>query len=201
MKPPFRISVVRMLGFAFLASLLSPPAFGAGVTVRFVGEPKQWDEAVRPWYQALTEEWAKKTGNKLEYIGRPNDFSEILPLFQQQWAAKSPDVDVYQIDVIWQGIAAPHAVDLKKYYKEDELKDYFPRIIENNTIGGKLVSIPLYTDAGILYYRTDLLEKYGYKEPAQDLGRTGGDGQEEPGRRTRSRQARFSRFRVSRQGQ
>ena len=79
--------------------------------------------------------------------------------------AKSPDVDVYQIDVIWQGIAAPHAVDLKKYYNEDEIKAYFPRIIENNTVGGKLVSIPLYTDAGILYYRTDLLEKYGYKEP------------------------------------
>ena len=51
------------------------------------------------------------------------------------------------------------------YYKEDEIEAYFPRIIENNTVGGKLVSIPLYTDAGILYYRTDLLEKYGYKEP------------------------------------
>src|SRR5271157_4660597 len=163
MKPPFRISVVRMLGFAFLASLLSPPAFGAGITVRFVGEPEA-SSAVGPWYQAVSEEWAKKTGNKLEYIGRPNDFSATLPLFQQYWAAKSPDVDIYQIDVIWQGIAAPHAVDLKKYYKEDELKAYFPRIIENNTIDGKLVSIPLYTDAGILYYRTDLLEKYGYKE-------------------------------------
>jgi trehalose/maltose transport system substrate-binding protein len=164
MKPPFRISVVRMLGFAFLASLLSPPAFGAGITVRFVGEPEA-SSAVGPWYQAVSEEWAKKTGNKLEYIGRPNDFSATLPLFQQYWAAKSLDVDIYQIDVIWQGIAAPHAVDLKKYYKEDELKAYFPRIIENNTIDGKLVSIPLYTDAGILYYRTDLLEKYGYKEP------------------------------------
>src|SRR5215472_7402163 len=165
MKPPFRISLVRMLGFAFLASLLSPPAFGASVTVRFVGEPEAYSSAVRPWYEALTKKWANKTGNKLEYIGRPNDISAVLPLFQQQWAAKSPDVDIYQIDVVWQGIAAPHAVDLKKYYKEDELKAYFPRIIENNTVGGKLVSIPLFTDAGILYYRTDLLEKYRYKEP------------------------------------
>ena len=68
-------------------------------------------------------------------------------------------------DVIWQGIAAPHAVDLKKYYKEDEIEAYFPRIIENNTIDGKLVSIPVYTDAGLLFYRTDLLEKYGYNAP------------------------------------
>jgi len=153
-----------MLGFTLLASFLAPPAFGAGVTVRFVGEPEA-SSAVGPWYQAVSEEWAKKTGNKLEYIGRPNDSSATLALFHQNWAAKSPDVDIYQIDVVWQGIAAPHAVDLKKYYNEDELKAYFPRIIENNTVGGKLVSIPLYTDAGILYYRTDLLEKYGYKEP------------------------------------
>jgi trehalose/maltose transport system substrate-binding protein len=58
-----------------------------------------------------------------------------------------------------------NAVDLKKYYKEDEIAAYFPRIIENNTIDGKLVSIPVYTDAGLLFYRTDLLEQYGYDAP------------------------------------
>ena len=71
------------------------------------------------------------------------------------------------VDVIWQGILAPHAVDMKKYYNEAELKQFFPRIIENNTVGGKLASIPWFTDAGILYYRKDLLEKYGFKEPPQ----------------------------------
>jgi hypothetical protein len=75
------------------------------------------------------------------------------------------DVDVYMVDVIWQGILAPHSVDLKKYFKEDEIKKFLPRSIENNTVGGKLASIPWFIDAGILYYRTDLLEKYGYKEP------------------------------------
>ena len=80
--PLFGTSVVRVLGFALLSSFLNPPAFGAGVTVRFVGEP-EGAEGVRPWMQAVTEEWAKKTGNKLEYIGRPNDFSATLPLFQK----------------------------------------------------------------------------------------------------------------------
>ena len=152
-----------MLGLAFLASLLTPFAFSAGVTVRLAAE-SEGSEGGR-WTRAVSEEWAKKTGNKLEYISRPNDTSAALQQYQQYWAAKSPDVDVYLIDVIWQGIVAPHAVDLKKYYKEDEITSYFPRIIQNNTVGGKLVSIPLYTDAGLLFYRTDLLEKYGYKAP------------------------------------
>jgi trehalose/maltose transport system substrate-binding protein len=151
-----------MFGFTLLASLLGPPLFGAGLTVRFSGEPA--GEGGR-YNRALAEEWAQKTGNKVEYFFRPSDSSAALAVYQQVWAAKSPDVDVYLVDVIWQGIAAPHAVNLKKYYKEDEIKAYFPRIIENNTVGGKLVSIPFYTDAGILFYRTDLLEKYGYKEP------------------------------------
>jgi trehalose/maltose transport system substrate-binding protein len=151
-----------MLGVSLLACLLNPPLFGAGVTVRFSGEPG--GEGGR-YQRALAEEWAQKTGNKVEYFFRPSDGSAALQVYQQYWAAKSSDVDVYLVDVIWQGIAAPHAVDLKKYYKEDEIKAYFPRIIENNTVGGKLVSIPLYTDAGILFYRTDILEKFGYKEP------------------------------------
>ena len=69
------------------------------------------------------------------------------------------------VDVIWQGILAPHAVDMTKYFKEDEIKKFFPRIVENNTVDGRLVSIPWYTAAGLLYYRNDLLAKYGYKEP------------------------------------
>jgi len=143
--------------------LLSSGAFAAGATLRFAGGPV--GGASGRWTQAVIEDWAKKTGNTVQYISRPNDASATLQQYQQYWAAKSPDVDVYMVDVIWQGIAAAHAVDMKKYVKEDELKQYFPRIIENNTVKGKLVSLPLFTDAGILYYRTDLLQKYGYQGP------------------------------------
>jgi trehalose/maltose transport system substrate-binding protein len=156
----------RILPRSFLAAaaaVFMPAALYAGVTIHFAGD-SDVGEGGR-WTKALAEEWAKKTGNTVDYISRPNDASATLQLFQQYWAAKSGDVDVYMIDVIWPGIAAPHAADLKKYFKEDEIKQHFPRIIENNTVKGKLVGMPFFTDAGVLYYRTDLLEKYGYKEP------------------------------------
>jgi trehalose/maltose transport system substrate-binding protein len=162
-KHSLRRNAVRWFSSILVASLITPTVFGAGVTVRFAGD-SDVGEGGR-WTRAAAEEWAQKTGNKVEYISRPNDASATLQLFQQYWAAKSGDVDIFMVDVIWQGIAAAHAVDLKKYYKEDEIKAFFPRIIQNNTVGGKLVSIPWFTDAGLLYYRTDLLEKYGYKGP------------------------------------
>jgi trehalose/maltose transport system substrate-binding protein len=160
--PPYgRIAPRSFLAAA--AAVFMPAALYAGVTIHFAGD-SDVGEGGR-WTKVVAEEWAKKTGNTVDYISRPNDASATLQLFQQYWAAKSGDVDVYMIDVIWQGIAAAHATDLKKYVKDDEIKEFFPRIIENNTVKGKLVSLPLYTDAGVLYYRTDLLEKYGYKEP------------------------------------
>ena len=94
MKPfalPFRKSFVRMLGVAFLACLLSPPAFGADVTIRFVGA-----EGVRGWMQPATEEWAKKTGNKVQYVGQPVNISATLPL--------------YQLDVFNNAVARPSTV-------------------------------------------------------------------------------------------
>jgi trehalose/maltose transport system substrate-binding protein len=146
-----------------LALSVIPGVFAQGVTVRFAGD-SDVGEGGR-WARAAAEKWAQKTGNKVVYISRPNDTSASLQQCQQYWAAKSSDIDVYMIDVIWQSIAAPHAVDIKKFFKEDEIKKFFPRIVENNTVAGKLVSIPWYTAAGLLYYRTDLLEKYGYKQP------------------------------------
>jgi trehalose/maltose transport system substrate-binding protein len=162
-KPLSRRNALRWLSSILATSLITPSVFGAGVTVRFAGD-SDVGEGGR-WTRAAAEEWAQKTGNKIEYISRPNDASATLQLFQQYWAAKSGDVDVFMIDVIWQGIANAHAVDLKKYFTADDIKAFFPRIIENNTVAGKLVSIPWFTDAGLLYYRTDLLQKYGYSGP------------------------------------
>ncbi|MGB7790095.1 MAG: extracellular solute-binding protein [Terrimicrobiaceae bacterium] len=106
--------------------------FGQGVTVRFAGDCDVGEGG--RWCRAAAEKWAKKTGNKVEYISRPNDTSASLQQFQQYWAAKSPDIDVYMVDVIWQGILAPHAVDMKKYFKEDVEPDKKVTINNPNAI-------------------------------------------------------------------
>ncbi|WP_339096321.1 ABC transporter substrate-binding protein [Deinococcus sp. VB142] len=109
--------------------------------------------------------WAKKTGNTVKLIQVPKETDQRLALYQQQLGAKSADVDVYMIDVVWPGLIGQHLADLSKSIPAAEVKAHFPAIVENNTINGKLIAMPWFTDAGVLYYRTDLLKKYGYAKP------------------------------------
>jgi trehalose/maltose transport system substrate-binding protein len=95
----------------------------------------------------------------------PDLATDRLGLFQQFWEAQSPEVDIYQTDVIWAGIIAPHVVDLNEYLPEGYLDEFFPAMVEGQNIDGKQVAIPFFTDAAGLYYRTDLLEKYALEVP------------------------------------
>ncbi|MBZ9749569.1 ABC transporter substrate-binding protein [Deinococcus sp. HMF7604] len=106
--------------------------------------------------------WAKKTGNTVKIFESPNLTNDRLGLYQQQLAAKSSDIDVYQLDVVWPGLLSQHFVDLKGKVPTNEINAHFKGIIDANTVNGKLVALPWFTDAGLLYYRTDLLKKYGF---------------------------------------
>ena len=104
-------------------------------------------------------------GVTVNVLDTPDMADDRLGLYLQFFQAQSSEVDVYQIDVIWPGDLAEHFVDLYDYGAADVADQHFPAIIENNTVDGALIGIPWFTDAGLLYYRTDLLEKYGYDGP------------------------------------
>jgi trehalose/maltose transport system substrate-binding protein len=104
-------------------------------------------------------------GVTVEVLDTPDLADDRLGLYLQFFQAQSSEVDVYQIDVIWPGDLAVHFVDLYEYGAGDVVDQHFPAIVENNTVDGQLIAIPWFTDAGLLYYRTDLLEKYGFDGP------------------------------------
>lgn len=103
--------------------------------------------------------WASKTGNTVQIVTPPNDASQRLGLYQQLLAAGSDKIDVLQLDVIWSGLFARHLVDLAPYAGGAQ-KQYLAGFIANNTVDGHLVAMPWFANAGLLFYRKDLLQKY-----------------------------------------
>ncbi len=80
---------------------------------------------------------------------------------------KSSDFDVISMDVIWvpEFARAGWLVDLSHLLPKDEREDFFPGPIEAVTYRAGIYAIPWYIDAGVLYYRKDLLGKYGFAPP------------------------------------
>ena len=111
------------------------------------------------------EAFEAQTGHTVNIVSTPNSTTERLALYQQILSAGGTDIDVYQIDVIWPGILGSHFVDLSSYVDQATVDAHFGPIIENNTIDGKLLAMPWFTDAGVLYYRSDLIEEYGLEAP------------------------------------
>lgn len=103
--------------------------------------------------------WAQRTGNTVKIVSTPNSASERLALYQQLLAAGASDIDVFQIDVVWTGTLGQHLVDLTDR-AQGSVGDHLPSMIETSQVNGRLMAMPWFADAGLLYYRTDLLEKY-----------------------------------------
>ncbi|MDW9624133.1 ABC transporter substrate-binding protein (plasmid) [Sinorhizobium meliloti] len=106
----------------------------------------------------------KETGHKVNLVTMPASSSEQFSQYRLWLAAGNKDVDVYQTDVIWAPQLAEQFVDLTEATK-DVVGEHFPSIIQSQTVNGKLVALPFYTDAPALYYRKDLLDKYGKTPP------------------------------------
>lgn len=114
-----------------------------------------------PFTQAMVAKFQEATGIETTLVEGPESATDRLNIaYLPVLSAGDSSVDAMMIDVIWPGILAEHAVDLAPALAESG-NTYFDRIVNNNTVDGKLVGIPWFTDAGLLYYRKDLIEKYG----------------------------------------
>ncbi|HAO33356.1 MAG TPA: ABC transporter substrate-binding protein [Candidatus Competibacter sp.] len=146
----------------FLGALMAVPLAASAVDLTIscgaVGQERELCEQA-------TSAWAKQTGHRVTITTPSNRTNERYFQYLVDLGAGDSRIDVYQIDIIWPGLLAKHLVDLKEYIPPEEIQRHFPAIVTNNMVDGRLVGMPWFTDAGVLYYRKDLLEKYGLPVP------------------------------------
>jgi trehalose/maltose transport system substrate-binding protein len=97
-------------------------------------------------------------------IQRPESTTDTTAWYQQFFEAQSSEVDVYMIDVGTYGTIAENFADLNEYLPEPPAR-FFPAVLAAYTAQGRQVALPWFAGSGMLYYRTDLLEKYMLEVP------------------------------------
>lgn len=109
-------------------------------------------------------EFEKQSGHKVKLVTMPPSSSEQFSQYRLWLAAGNTDVDVYQTDIVWAPQLADQFVDLTAAAK-DVIGQHFPSVVASQTVDGKLVAMPMYTDAPAMFYRKDLLDRYGKQPP------------------------------------
>jgi len=79
----------------------------------------------------------------------------------------SGEFDLLALDVIWvpEFSRAGWLREVTPLLSEEDRNDFFPAPLQAATVEQKLYAVPWYLDAGLLYYRSDLLEKYRFDPP------------------------------------
>lgn len=153
----------------------SEPSIAPAPTVSNVEEAQAYSGTTINYYSGqigvgseldnlLIEQFAHETGIIVNFVPKSDDTTEDYIVYETLFNAQSSDIDVLALDIIWPASFADHLVDLSTAMQA-EAKEHFPGIIENNTIEGRIIAMPQFGDFGMLYYRTDLLEQYGFANP------------------------------------
>lgn len=126
------------------------------------GSPDGWKEIAQDFYN--------KTGIKVNIVQGPpsTDAREIM--YSISLLTKTKGFDLIYLDVVWLGKFASAGwltpistfVDPFQYFKNKNLTE---SSFLASLYAGQYYTVPIKADAGLLYYRKDLLEKYGYPIP------------------------------------
>ncbi|MGK7923322.1 MAG: ABC transporter substrate-binding protein [Trichodesmium sp.] len=104
----------------------------------------------------------------LEIVKGPNDTNLVEDLYTSSFLLGDSPYDLAYMDIVWvqKFAAAGWLQNLSEKVDQQQLKEaYLQGDIEGGTYQNKLYRMPLRSDGGMLYYRTDLLKKGGFEPP------------------------------------
>jgi trehalose/maltose transport system substrate-binding protein len=154
--------LVCMVLLSLLLEGCARPSVREPVTLTLLEE---WtNKASSEGRQQELEQFTRETGIRVRLLPSPESARDKLALWRELLGTGAAGPDVYGIDVIWPWMLNEDFIDLKPYFARD-ISAQFPAIAASYTVNNKLVAVAYRADVGLLFYRTDLLRKYGYREP------------------------------------
>jgi len=136
-------------------------AFNGEITMGFGREPSGT-------LQKLIDQFNKQNKDiKVAWRNMPVDTGQYFDQLRTQFQAQDGSLTLIAGDVVWpaQFAANSYIIDLSDRFTEDMRSKFLEGPVESNTYEGKVYGVPWFTDAGLLYYRKDLLEKAGFSGP------------------------------------
>jgi multiple sugar transport system substrate-binding protein len=122
-----------------------------------------------PQYNDLVDKFNKQNKGEIQATLRvmPSATDQYFDKLKTEFQAGGGDIDVIGGDVIWpiQYAAQGWLMDLSDSFPESEQQKYLPAPLQANIYEGKVYGIPWFIDAGMFYYRKDLLEQAGFSAP------------------------------------
>jgi multiple sugar transport system substrate-binding protein len=169
--PPARAGQVFMARpFAIILFVL-PLLIGCGsdegggpAVLRFVtwkpNQPAVWNRAIERFER-------EHPHIRVEREVGPHSSTALHDLLAQKLRNRDPSVDVFFMDVVWPAefAAAGWARPLDDRFSGADQALFLEGTILANRWRDRIYGVPAFIDAGMLYYRSDLLEKYGFGPP------------------------------------
>ncbi|MFO7965927.1 MAG: ABC transporter substrate-binding protein [Desulfobacterales bacterium] len=117
------------------------------------------------FWEMLADEFETKSGIPVRVLRRPSDTDQQRQSLIIALKANMSNPDVFLMDIAWIGLFS--AADwLAPLENAVDSEPFFQHVIDRvDRRNGRLIALPVYMDAGMLYYRKDLLSQYGIDSP------------------------------------
>ena len=113
-------------------------------------------------YAGLVSDFnAQNNGVHVTYNNNaPADTGQLLTILTTMLRARGSSIDVFPMDIIWPAEFGANGwtVPLDDKWPASDRANYLPGPLQGCTYKGKLWAAPTRTDAGLIYYRTDIVK-------------------------------------------
>jgi trehalose/maltose transport system substrate-binding protein len=111
------------------------------------------------------DRFERYSGNKVRIVPRSPSPTAQFADYKKWLTDPAANIDVYGVDVVWAPQLAAGLADLTTS-TSDVVAAHFPVTVRAQTVDGRVLALPVSAETPVLYYRKDLLDRYGFKPPA-----------------------------------